>query len=95
MDPVRYVSALLLVGGLLALAVWLLKRLRIAPRDRRSLPLDIVSHASLGAREKLVVVRFGGKDVLLGVTPGAITRLAVSRPGKIAAAPGSEPKARA
>jgi flagellar biogenesis protein FliO len=30
----------------------------------------------LGPREKLVVVRFGGEDILLGVTPGSITRIA-------------------
>lgn len=79
MDPVRYVSALLLVGGLLAAAIWLLKRMRLAPRAGRSVSLDIVSHVSLGSREKLVVVRFGGKDLLLGVSAGGISRLAATR----------------
>ena len=92
MDPVRYLSALLLVGGLLALAVWLVKRFRIDTRDRRADVLDIVSHASLGAREKLIVVRFDGKYVLLGVAPGGISRLAVSRSAAGAGASSSEQK---
>lgn len=79
MDPVRYFGALILVGGLLALAIYLLKRLRLhgSARDRDS--LEIIAHASLGTREKLVVVRFAGKRVLLGVTPGSISRLASAR----------------
>ncbi len=79
MDPVRYFSALVLVGGLLALAIWLLKRLRLGTRHGESEALNIISHTSLGTREKLVVVRFGDKKLLLGVTPGSITRLATSR----------------
>lgn len=79
MDPVRYISALALVGGLLALAIWLLKRLRIGPRHRGPATVDILSHTSLGTREKLVVVRFGKRTLLLGVTPGQISRLATSR----------------
>jgi flagellar protein FliO/FliZ len=81
MDPVRYFSALFMVGGLLAVAIWLLKRLRLTSRARGQGQLELISHTALGAREKLVVVRFGGKDVLLGVTPGVISRLAVSRNG--------------
>lgn len=79
MDPVRYIGALVLVGGLLALAIYLLKRLRLhgSARDRDS--LEIIANASLGTREKLFVVRFGGKRVLLGVTPGSISRLASAR----------------
>jgi len=61
MDPIRYVGALLLVGGLLALAIWMLKRLRLTTRGRDDKTLEIISHASLGTREKLVVVRFAGK----------------------------------
>ncbi len=79
MDPIRYFGALLLVGGLLALAIWMLKRLRLTTGGRGDKTLEIISHASLGTREKLVVVRFAGKKVLLGVTPGTISRLAVAR----------------
>lgn len=74
MDPVRYISAIVIVGGLLALAIWMLRRFNFAPRDTRS-RLTVVSHVSVGTREKLVVVRFGNEEVLLGVTPHTITRL--------------------
>jgi flagellar protein FliO/FliZ len=78
MDPVRYVTALLLVGGLLALAIWMLRRFRFGNPDASRSTLSITAHASLGAREKLVVVRFGGRDHLIGVTPGSITRIATA-----------------
>lgn len=74
MDPVRYISALVLVGGLLALAIWLLRRFNFSPRDVRT-QLRIVSHVSVGTREKLVVVRFADEEILLGITPHSITRL--------------------
>ena len=76
MDPVRYISALLLVGGLLAVAIWALRRLRFGQHGPARSIIGIVAHASLGAREKLMVVRFAGRDHLLGVTPGSISSLA-------------------
>lgn len=79
MDPVRYIGALLLVGGLLAVAVWMLRRFRLGSEAATQASLRITAHLSLGAREKLVVVRFAGRDVLLGVTPGSISRIATSR----------------
>lgn len=78
MDPIRYVTALLLVGGLLALAIWMLRRFRLGSPDASRSSLSITAHASLGAREKLVVVRFGGQDHLIGVTPGSISRIATA-----------------
>jgi len=78
MDPIRYVTALLLVGGLLALAIWMLRRFRLGNPDASRNSLSITAHASLGAREKLVVVRFGGQDHLIGVTPGSISRIATA-----------------
>lgn len=76
MDPVRYVLSLLFVGALLGGAIWLLARFRSSGSDRGRGVVGIISQASLGPREKLVVVRFGGEDILLGVTPGSITRIA-------------------
>jgi flagellar biosynthetic protein FliO len=76
MDPVRYITALLLVGGLLALAIWMLRRFRFGNQSAARSALTITAHASLGAREKLVVVRFAGQDHLLGVTPSSISRIA-------------------
>jgi len=74
MDPVRYITALILVGGLLALAIWLLRRLNFTQRGFNQ-RVTIVSHVGVGTREKLVVVRFADEEILLGVTPHSITRL--------------------
>jgi flagellar protein FliO/FliZ len=74
MDPVRYITALILVGGLLAAAIWLLRRFNFTQRDLRQ-SVTIVSHLGVGTREKLVVVRFGDEEILLGITPHSITRL--------------------
>jgi len=74
MDPVRYISAIILVAALLALAIWVLRRFNVAGVGVPS-RLKVVSHLSVGTREKLLVVRFGEEDVLLGVTPHSITRL--------------------
>ena len=76
MDPVRYISALLLVGGLLALAIWALRRFRSGQHGAVRNAIGITAHASLGAREKLLVVRFAGRDHLIGVTPGSVSLLA-------------------
>lgn len=80
MDPLRYISALLLVGGLLAIAVWALRRFRLGNEGRFRSAIRITSHASLGARERLVVVRFAGRDHLLGVTPGSVSLLVSADP---------------
>ncbi len=74
MDPVRYISAIILVGALLALAIWLLRRFNLTGMATKA-PLTVVGHLSVGTREKLLVVRFGSEDVLLGITPHSITRL--------------------
>jgi flagellar protein FliO/FliZ len=74
MDPVRYISAIILVAALLALAIWVLRRFNVAGVGVPS-RLKVVSHLSVGTREKLLVVRFGEEDVLLGITPHSITRL--------------------
>ncbi len=74
MDPVRYISAIILVAALLALAIWVLRRFNVAGVGVPS-RLKVVSHLSVGTREKLLIVRFGNEDVLLGITPHSITRL--------------------
>jgi flagellar protein FliO/FliZ len=61
---------------LLAAAFWLLARFRRGGLDMTRSVVGIVSQTSVGPRERLVVVRFGSEDILLGVTPGSITRIA-------------------
>lgn len=74
MDPVRYVSGLLLVGLLMAAAAWFLKRTRWAA-FMQSGPIQLVNQVGVGPREKLVIVRYAGHEYLLGVTAQSITRL--------------------
>lgn len=74
MDPARYILAVLFVTALLLGAIWWLRRMNLAGVDRRS-GLRIIAAQSIGTRERLLVVRFGQEDVLIGVTAHSITRL--------------------
>lgn len=44
-------------------------------------PIAVVGQLSLGARERLLLVEVDGQRMLLGVVPGAITRLDSGGPG--------------
>ena len=74
MDPVRYVLGLVLVGALLAAGVWLLRRL--GPRASGASSVTVVSVQSVGTREKLVVLRYRGEELLVGITPAQMCCLA-------------------
>jgi flagellar biosynthetic protein FliO len=75
-DPIRYIVALILVGALLGASIWALKRFRGQLGAGSSRGVTIVAYSNLGTREKLAVVTFAGKTLLLGVTPGGISVLA-------------------
>ena len=71
-----------LIGGLavvllsiLALA-WLLKKLNRLPNKGDNV-LEIVATLSVGQRERLVIVRSGEVELLLGVAPGRVAKLHV------------------
>lgn len=73
-DVMQWLLALLLVLAVFFLAVWLLKKSgSLALINNRQ--LGIVAGLSLGMREKLVLVRVGEKQLLLGVTAGRIDKL--------------------
>ncbi len=68
-----------LIQGLFGLAVvialifaagWMMKK--IGPRARTNSVVQVVGGASVGPREKVVVVRFGTQTLLLGVAPGHV-----------------------
>ncbi|QHM73238.1 flagellar biosynthetic protein FliO [Mixta intestinalis] len=71
------------IGGAMALVIllifacaWLARRSGLASRLRADgNMIAIKASYSLGQRERLVVVEVDGERLLLGVTPGAITRL--------------------
>ncbi len=87
MDIVQYLFSFGLVIGLLVAFLWALKKVqrqggfKKRPDDAR---IKILETASVGARQKVMLVRLDGQDVLLGVTPTEIRALHVS-----AAAPNS------
>ncbi len=76
MDPVRYISGLLVVGLLLGLMVWVLRKLRRGGYGAAK-HLEVLSVVGLGPREKLVVIKFREREVLIGVTAHSINRLSV------------------
>ena len=65
--------------GVIYAAFWLLKRygpkIGLGPGGRGGM-LRLVDHLAVGPKKSVVVVRFLNKDILLGVTDHAITRLA-------------------
>ncbi|BBB25179.1 flagellar biosynthetic protein FliO [Amphritea japonica] len=70
---VQMLAGLLLVIGLIFLLAWLLKRFTGISGQHRS--LQVVASLSLSAREKLVLVQAGDKQLLLGVAPGRVNLL--------------------
>lgn len=70
------VFGLLVVLGLIFAASWLMKK--IGPRARSTGIVQVLGGASVGPREKVVVVRFGAQTLLLGVAPGHVGLLQVA-----------------
>lgn len=68
-------GALAIVLLLIIACAWLARRCGFAPRGRANgAQIAVKASYSLGQRERLVV-EIDGQRLLLGVTPGAITRL--------------------
>ncbi len=76
---VRMMLALCLVLALVFAAAWLMRRMRVA-QGQSAQGIQVISQVSLGARERAVVIRVGGRDVLLGVAPGNVRTLLVIEP---------------
>lgn len=70
----RSLSALLIVGGLLAVLVWALKRVTEARRGRQVLSVE--SALSLGDKRSIVIVAVEGRRLLVGVAPGGVSLVA-------------------
>ena len=80
---------LAVVIALILAAGWLMKK--IGPRTRSSGAVQVVGGASVGPREKVVVVRFGGQTLLLGVAPGQVSLLHASEHHPDEASPAADP----
>jgi flagellar protein FliO/FliZ len=75
-------AVLALVGGL----AWVAQRLRAGGRIKSGL-IEIVSGVSLGAREKVVLLRVGQEQVLVGVSPAGMRALHVMKDAAAAPPP--------
>jgi flagellar protein FliO/FliZ len=72
----RVVLSLALVLAAVAGSAWLLRRMRgLGGAAGRA--IELVAQASLGTRERVVLVRVGGHELLLGVAAGSVRTLLV------------------
>lgn len=74
----RMVLSLGAVLALVAGLAWVAQRLRSGGRIRSGL-IEVVSGVSLGAREKVVLLRVGQEQVLVGVSPSGMRALHVMK----------------
>ncbi len=68
-------SLLLIVGAIMALA-WLLNKLQ-GGRSHNGGLINVVASHALGAKERLLVVDVGGRQIVVGVTASQISTLHV------------------
>lgn len=73
-DVAQWLTALLLVLAVFLLSVWVLRKTGSLGFVGKS-QLAVLGGLSLGIREKLVLVRVGEKQLLLGVSSGRIDKL--------------------
>ena len=71
---VRVFLALGLILALIFAAAWLLRRVRVM-QGSGGANIQVLSQVSLGARERAVLVRVAGRELLLGVAPGNVRTL--------------------
>lgn len=69
------VVALVLVTGAAAAATWVLRHWK-GSVGRREGPLQLVHVIALGPRERLALVKVGGRYLVVGITPTSINRVA-------------------
>lgn len=73
-DVFQWLFGLIIVLAMFGLLVWLLRKTGNFSSQSKS-QLAVLSGLSLGMREKLVLVKVGDKQLLLGVTPGRVDKL--------------------
>ncbi|MFN8057712.1 MAG: flagellar biosynthetic protein FliO [Vicinamibacterales bacterium] len=73
LDGAQSLTAVLIVFGLLAVLVWVLKRGPFGLRAGQRAGIAVESAVPLGDRRSLVVVAVEGRRLLLGVTPGQVS----------------------
>jgi flagellar protein FliO/FliZ len=73
---IRMVLGLVVVLALLGATAWVTRRFRAGAQARGG-QIEVVSGLSLGARERVVLIRVGGDQVLVGVSPSGMRALHV------------------
>lgn len=73
-DVLRWMLGLVFVLVIFGGLAWLLRKASGFSINQKS-QLAVISGLSLGMREKLVLVKVGEKQLLLGVTPGRVDKL--------------------
>lgn len=73
-DLLQWLVSCFLVIGLILVLAWLIKKSRLVPALAQN-QLRVISVLPLGNREKLLVVKVGEQQVLLGMTPTNINLL--------------------
>lgn len=73
-DVLQWSLALLIVLLIFAVLVWLLRKSAGMAFTGKP-PLALLGGLSLGLRERVVLVKVGDRQLLLGVTPGRIDKL--------------------
>jgi flagellar protein FliO/FliZ len=83
----RVTLAMILVLGALLLAAWFARRVRGVGAAGAS-GIEVLAQLSLGTRERAVLIRVGGRQILVGVAPGSVRTLHVVDAAAAVAAPG-------
>ena len=81
----QFAFGLAVVLGLIVAAGWFMKRFSIGPSAAGT--VKVVAGASVGQRERVVVVEIGDNWLVLGVAPGRVNALHTMPRGEIAATP--------
>ena len=75
-DWLRVSASMLLVLGLLAALLWMLKRMKDLQIQHKGPPmLQVLETISVGPRQKMALVRVGAHQVLVGMTASQFTAL--------------------
>jgi flagellar protein FliO/FliZ len=73
-SALRVPLALLLVLAMVLGAAWLMRR-ATGMTQGSAQRMQVIAQLQLGAREKAVMIRVSGQDVLLGIAPGSVRLL--------------------
>jgi flagellar protein FliO/FliZ len=85
----QFALGLMLVLGLIVAAGWFMKRFSIGPSAAGL--VKVIAGASVGQRERVVVVEVGDTWMVLGVAPGRVNALHTMPRGEVAISPSGAP----